>query len=129
VLVEARRLKRGSMRTRVGILRTFVRFLFVTGVTARDLSACVLQIARARFDGLPKPGGPRRPCVGRPSWALPSIESLGPPVAHQMPAPCRRRYRISPWGVDTSDRTDWEPDRFASTSVRLAVGLIYPRDV
>jgi site-specific recombinase XerC len=54
VLAEARRLKRGSMRTRVAVLRTFVRFLFATGVTARDLSAGVPQVASARFDGLPK---------------------------------------------------------------------------
>jgi site-specific recombinase XerD len=38
----------------VGVLRTFVRFLFATGVIARDLSANVPQIASARFDGLPR---------------------------------------------------------------------------
>ncbi len=54
VLHESGRLKRGSMRTRVGMLRTFVRFLFRTGITERDLSASVPWIASARFDGLPK---------------------------------------------------------------------------
>ena len=54
VLQDARRLQRGSVRTRIGILRTFARFLFATGVTARDLSSAVPQTASARFDGLPK---------------------------------------------------------------------------
>jgi integrase/recombinase XerD len=54
VLHEAGRLKRGTMRSTVALLRTFVRFLFATGVTARDLSFSVPQVASARFDGLPK---------------------------------------------------------------------------
>jgi integrase/recombinase XerD len=54
VLVESRRLKRSSMRSHVGTLRTFVRFLFATGVIERDLSSAVPQVASARFDGLPK---------------------------------------------------------------------------
>lgn len=54
VLHEARRLKRGTMRTKIGFLRTFVRFLYVTGVTARNLSDSVPQVASARFDGLPR---------------------------------------------------------------------------
>src|SRR5579859_5505782 len=48
VLHEAQRLKRGTMRSKVGLLRTFVRFLFATGVTARDLSSSVPQVASAR---------------------------------------------------------------------------------
>src|SRR5271165_3296699 len=44
VLHEARRVKRGSMRTKVALLRTFVRFLFATGVTVRDLSSSVPQV-------------------------------------------------------------------------------------
>ncbi|MGH2869169.1 MAG: tyrosine-type recombinase/integrase [Solirubrobacteraceae bacterium] len=54
VLHEARRLKRSSLRSRIAYLRTFVRFLFATGVTARDLSSSVPQVASARFDGLPR---------------------------------------------------------------------------
>lgn len=54
VVHEAKRLARGTMRSRVGTLRTFVRFLFATGVTARDLSASVPPVASARFDALPK---------------------------------------------------------------------------
>jgi integrase/recombinase XerD len=54
VLHEAQRLKRGTMRTKVAFLRTFVRFLFATGVTAGDFSDSVPQVASARFDGLPK---------------------------------------------------------------------------
>jgi integrase/recombinase XerD len=54
VLHEAGRLKRGTMRSTVAVLRTFMRFLFATGVTARDLSFSVPQVASARFDGLPK---------------------------------------------------------------------------
>src|SRR5690242_2004430 len=38
VLHEAGRLRPNSLRSRVGMLRTFVRFLFRTGVTGRDLS-------------------------------------------------------------------------------------------
>jgi site-specific recombinase XerD len=54
VLAESRRLKRNSMRSHVAVLRTFVRFLFATGVIDRDLSSAVPQVASARFDGLPK---------------------------------------------------------------------------
>jgi site-specific recombinase XerD len=54
VLVESRRLKRNSMRSHVAVLRTFVRFLFATGIIERDLSSAVPQVASARFDGLPK---------------------------------------------------------------------------
>ena len=39
VVHEAGRLKRGSLRTRVGMLRTFIRFLFRAGRTERDLPA------------------------------------------------------------------------------------------
>jgi site-specific recombinase XerD len=54
VLLEAGRLKPNSLRSRVGMLRTFVRFLFRTGVTERDLSSSVPWVASSRFDGLPK---------------------------------------------------------------------------
>lgn len=54
VLAESGRLGRGSMRTMVATLRGFVRFLFATGVTARDLSGSVPAVAGSRFDGLPK---------------------------------------------------------------------------
>jgi site-specific recombinase XerC len=54
VLHEAGRLKPNSLRSRVGMLRTFVRFLFRAGVTERDLSDSVPWVASSRFDGLPK---------------------------------------------------------------------------
>lgn len=54
VVHEAGRVKRGSLRSKVGYMRTFVRFLYVTGVTERDLSSSVPWVASGRFDGLPK---------------------------------------------------------------------------
>ena len=54
VVHEAGRLARGSMPVVVGALRCFTRFLFVSGVTVRDLSGSVPPVATARFDGLPK---------------------------------------------------------------------------
>lgn len=54
VVHEAKRLARSTMPVTVGRLRTFVRFLFATGVTARDLSASVPPASSARFDALPK---------------------------------------------------------------------------
>jgi hypothetical protein len=41
VLAEARRLSIGAMRAQVAVLRTFTRFLFVTGVTQSDLTGAV----------------------------------------------------------------------------------------
>ena len=54
VLHEAQRLTVGAMRPMTSTLRTFARFLFATGVTARDLSGSVPSVAGSRFDGLPK---------------------------------------------------------------------------
>lgn len=54
VVHEAGRLARPTMATTVGRLRSFVRFLFATGVTARDLSVSVPPVSNARFDALPK---------------------------------------------------------------------------
>jgi len=52
VLHEAQRLTVGAMRPMTSTLRTFARFLFATGVTARDLSGSVPSVAGSRFDGL-----------------------------------------------------------------------------
>jgi site-specific recombinase XerD len=54
ILHEASRLSVASMRSRVSTLRSFVRFLFATGVTSRDLWGSVPKVAGSRFDGLPK---------------------------------------------------------------------------
>ena len=54
VLCQASGLSVASMRLVVSSLRSFVRFLFATGVTSRDLSGGVPQVAGPRFDGLPK---------------------------------------------------------------------------
>jgi integrase/recombinase XerD len=54
VVHEAGRLRHGSVRQRVSVLRTFTRFLFATGVTSLDLSCCVPSVSGIRFDGLPK---------------------------------------------------------------------------
>jgi site-specific recombinase XerD len=54
VVAESRRLSPGSMASTVTTLRNFARFLFRTGVTARDLSASVPTVARDRFGALPK---------------------------------------------------------------------------
>lgn len=51
---EAGRLRIGSVRQTVLVLRTFTRFLFATGVTASDLAGCVPSVSGTRFDGLPK---------------------------------------------------------------------------
>ena len=51
---EAERLRIGAMRSTVGMLRTFTRFLFATGVTGTDLAGSVPSVAGPRFDGLPK---------------------------------------------------------------------------
>ena len=42
------------MRPTVTTLRGFVRFLYVSGLTGRDLSAAVPSVPTSRFDGLPK---------------------------------------------------------------------------
>jgi integrase/recombinase XerD len=54
VLHEASRLSVASVRLVVSSLRSFVRFLFATGVTSRELSGSVPGVAGSRFDGLPK---------------------------------------------------------------------------
>ena len=54
VVAESTRVARGTMRPTVGRLRCFVRFLFATGVTGRDLSVGVPSVSSARFDALPK---------------------------------------------------------------------------
>lgn len=51
---EAGRLQIGAVRQTVGVLRTFTRFLFATGVTVCDLSGAVPSVSGVRFDGLPK---------------------------------------------------------------------------
>jgi site-specific recombinase XerD len=53
VVHEARRLKRRGMPTVVSTLRTFVRFLFATGVIERDLSRSVPAVKVSRFGALP----------------------------------------------------------------------------
>ena len=54
VVAEAARLHPRTMHTTVPALRAFVRFLFATGVTPRDLSGAVPSVPSARDDGLPK---------------------------------------------------------------------------
>ncbi len=54
VVAESRRLSQASMASTVATLRNFARFLFRTGVTARDFSASVPTVARDRFSALPK---------------------------------------------------------------------------
>jgi site-specific recombinase XerD len=54
IVHEAGRLSPGSMVSRTSTVRTFVRFLFVSGVTSRDLSGSVPSAAISRFGGLPK---------------------------------------------------------------------------
>jgi site-specific recombinase XerD len=53
IVGEARRLKPRGMPTLVSTLRTFVRYLFLTGVTARDLSGSVPSVRSSRFGALP----------------------------------------------------------------------------
>jgi site-specific recombinase XerD len=48
------RLRASSMRTVVQTLRGFVRFLYVSGVTATDLSAALPSVPSSRFAALPK---------------------------------------------------------------------------
>ncbi len=63
VVHEAGRLKRGLLRSKVGFMRTFVRFLYATGVTDRDLSSSVPWVANSRFDGLPTSLDPSVGCL------------------------------------------------------------------
>jgi integrase/recombinase XerD len=54
IVEEARRLKPRGMVPLVSTVRTFVRFLFVTGVTAHDLSGAVPSVKVSRFGALPR---------------------------------------------------------------------------
>jgi site-specific recombinase XerD len=53
VLSESRRYQPGSMKALTVALRCLLRFLFVTGVVNRDLSAAVPAVANPRMSGLP----------------------------------------------------------------------------
>ena len=53
VLHEARRLKPRGMPFVASTVRSFVRFLFVTGITASDLSGAVPSVRTSRFGALP----------------------------------------------------------------------------
>ena len=65
VLHEARRLKSRGMPMIASTVRTFVRFLFVSGVTDRDLSGAVPSVKTSRFGALP--AGVDARCSG-PCW-------------------------------------------------------------
>jgi len=96
VLHEAQRLTVGAMRPMTSTLRTFARFLFATGVTARDLSGSVPSVAGSRFDGLPtscRPCWPAAIAAGRsvggtwPSWSSCPVSGCGRPRS----PPCTSR--------------------------------------
>lgn len=53
VVHEARRLRPNGMVTVASTIRSFVRFLYATGVIPRDLSGCVPTVASSRFGALP----------------------------------------------------------------------------
>ena len=53
VVHEAQRLRRRGMPTVVSTLRSYVRFLFVTGVIERDLSGSIPPVKVTRFGALP----------------------------------------------------------------------------
>jgi integrase/recombinase XerD len=54
VLAEADRLSIGATRATLGALRPFLRYLFATGVLARDLSVTIPGVAGARLSSLPR---------------------------------------------------------------------------
>ena len=45
---EGGRLRIGAVRQSVAVLRTFTRFLFVTGITSLDLTGCVPSVSGIR---------------------------------------------------------------------------------
>ena len=53
VVHEAQRLRRREMSTIVSTLRSYVRFLFVTGVIERELSGSIPPVKVTRFGALP----------------------------------------------------------------------------
>ncbi|MDQ2728940.1 MAG: tyrosine-type recombinase/integrase [Actinomycetota bacterium] len=54
VIAEAARISPGAVQAKVTTLRGFVRYLYVSGVVDRDLSAAVPSRASSRFGGLAK---------------------------------------------------------------------------
>ena len=54
VLAEASRLRRGSISAVLDAMRSFLRYLFATGVTAGDLSACLPSVVARRPPSLPR---------------------------------------------------------------------------
>jgi len=54
---ESQRLTPRSMNATIGALRGFVRFCFVTGVTASDMSGALPSVAAPRFTGMSKAVG------------------------------------------------------------------------
>lgn len=54
VLSEADRLSTGATRASLGALRSFLRYLFATGMLSRDLSVTVPRIAGSRLATLPR---------------------------------------------------------------------------
>jgi len=54
VVIEAGRLRPGALRSVIGVLRPFLRFLFSRGITDTDLSGCLSSVAGARFATIPK---------------------------------------------------------------------------
>jgi integrase/recombinase XerD len=54
VLTEAARVSVGGVRATVVVLRGFLRYLYLSGKTSRDLSGAVPKVAGSRFGGLPR---------------------------------------------------------------------------
>jgi integrase/recombinase XerD len=54
VTKEAARLNGGAIRATITTLRSFLRFIYATGLCDRELSAAVPAVPTTRFDGLPK---------------------------------------------------------------------------
>lgn len=54
VVVEATRLRRGSISPVLDAMRSFLRYLFATGVTARDLSATLPPVGAMRPPSMPR---------------------------------------------------------------------------
>ena len=65
VLAEARLRSVGSMKALLSPLRSLLRFLFVAGMTPRDLTAAVPGIANPRLGALPKARASHQPHPSR----------------------------------------------------------------
>ncbi len=97
VLAEASRLSTGATRASVSALRSFLRYLFATGVLPRDLASTVPGVAGSRLASLPRGldagtvsvllgSCDRRSAVGRRDFAILTLQVRLGLRAHEVAA-------------------------------------------